>query len=187
MPHLWMVTFFGLFLLSVLQFCMGLYLAHHIGILYSRVGRRESRLVGGPDIGKLGPDFVVKAIDGTEVRRSSYPRSALMLVFWSLGCRQCESLTPGLRTFIRRESARIRFVVIASLSSASEQSAFSQLLLGGGTPIVNSSQIYNSYRISKTPYAVLIDQEGIVLSAGVVDEIMDLEKLTQGLRRVSIL
>ncbi len=52
----------------------------------------------GPEAGKLAPDFVISAFDGTRHRLSDFRGKAVYLNFWATWCIPCQAELPDVQT-----------------------------------------------------------------------------------------
>jgi methylamine dehydrogenase accessory protein MauD len=86
----------------------------------------------------------------------------------------CKELIPIARNFARTESLDIVFV---GDDEPDEQRAMIARLEMEGLPFVNSSIVGRTFHVDRLPHAVLIGQDGTLLSKGLVNSREHLESL----------
>jgi len=97
-----------------------------------------------------------------------------LLLFVSAHCPLCKDLIPIAKNFARTEKLHIVFV---GDDEASEQRAMIARLEMGGIPFVNSSLVGRAFHVDRLPHAVLIGEDGTLLSKGLVNSREHLESL----------
>ena len=107
--------------------------------------------------------------------------SRTLLFFLSPTCPVCETLLPTVERVARTEVPRVR-VVLASDGPPEEHRPFIADKKLGHLPYVLSAPLGMAYGVSKLPYAVLIDEEGIVAAQGLVNTREHLESLFEAER-----
>jgi methylamine dehydrogenase accessory protein MauD len=103
-------------------------------------------------------------------------------VFLSTACPLCKTLLPVLKSIQKRESA---WLCVVLASDGDKPDAHQQFVLRHGLegfPYVVSETLGMSYGVSRVPYAVLIDQEGIISALGLVNSREQLESLFEAQR-----
>ena len=88
----------------------------------------------------------------------------------------CKKLLPVLQSIHAAESRHLD-LVFASDGEMPEHAEFRQRAGLGAFPYVLSAELGMSWRISKLPYAVLIDERGIVRGKGLVNSREQIESL----------
>ena len=86
----------------------------------------------------------------------------------------CKDLIPVAKNFARTEELEIVFV---GDDQESEQRAMIARLEMDALPFVNSSIIGRAYQVDRLPHAVLIGEDGKLLSRGLVNSREHLESL----------
>jgi methylamine dehydrogenase accessory protein MauD len=97
-----------------------------------------------------------------------------LLLFVSPHCPLCKDLIPVARNFARTEKLDIVFI---GDDDVDEQHAMIARLEMGGLPFVNSSIVGRTFHVDRLPHAVLIGDDGTVLSKGLVNSREHLESL----------
>ncbi|WP_374488086.1 methylamine dehydrogenase accessory protein MauD [Zoogloea sp.] len=152
-------------------------LARQIGILFERIAPMGALMLDtGPKPGEHAPRFNLPTLTGPEVQLGGAQARSTLLFFVSPTCPVCKKLLPIIKSASQTEAAWMR-VVLASDGEEPEHRAFIQKAGLGAFPYVISQELGMSYRIAKLPYAVLIDEHGVVRSKGLVNSREQLESL----------
>jgi methylamine dehydrogenase accessory protein MauD len=154
-------------------------LARQIGVLHERVAPAGALLMGdGARIGDAAPRLSLKDIRGADIvigGEREDERSTL-LFFLSPSCPVCKTLLPVLRSAQKCESAWL-YIVLASDGEMQEQLEFVGREKLDEFSYVVSRDLGISYRVSKLPYAYLIDEAGILRTGGLVNSREHLESI----------
>jgi methylamine dehydrogenase accessory protein MauD len=154
-------------------------LARQIGVLHERVAPAGALLMGdGARIGDAAPRLSLKDIRGAHIvigGEREDERSTL-LFFLSPSCPVCKTLLPVLRSAQKSESAWL-YIVLASDGEMQEQLEFVGREKLDEFSYVVSRDLGISYRVSKLPYAYLIDEAGILRTGGLVNSREHLESI----------
>jgi methylamine dehydrogenase accessory protein MauD len=152
-------------------------LARQIGILYERVAPMGALVTdAGPKLGEAAPRFDVPSLGGVSVSVGGEQPKSQLLFFLSPTCPVCKKLLPVLKSAAQAERGWLD-VVLASDGDATQHLAF----YGDGKlrqfPYVLSADLGMTYRVSRLPYAVLIDERGIIRAKGLINSREQLESL----------
>jgi methylamine dehydrogenase accessory protein MauD len=152
-------------------------LARQIGVLYERVSPMGALMMDtGPPIGAAAPVLALTDLAGRPVNLGApTPRSTLVF-FLSPTCPVCKKLLPALKSAASRER-RWLSVVLASDGDADEHQRFAQRAGLTDFPYVLSRELGVTYHVSKLPYAVVLDERGVVRAKGLVNSREQLESL----------
>ena len=160
-------------------------LVRQIGVLHERVAPVGALMVkGGPMPGEVAPVLEVETWAGQPIRlggREAEGRSTL-LFFLSPSCPVCESLLPVLDSVGRAEASWLR-VVLASDGPREEHERFVREHGLDAARYVLSTPLGLAYRVPQLPYAALVDGEGVLRAAGLVNTREHLESLFEALER----
>ena len=159
-------------------------LTRQIGLLHERIS----------PVGALSPQANVKVGDPApelalidlhdrplQLGGASKDESRTLLFFLSPTCPVCETLLPTVERVARTEVPRVR-VVLASDGLPDEHRVFVDEKRISHLPYVLSDPLGMAYGVAKLPYAVLIDEEGIVAAQGLVNTREHLESLFEAQR-----
>jgi methylamine dehydrogenase accessory protein MauD len=152
-------------------------LARQIGVLHERVAPAGALINGaGPGVGEQSPRLEVHAIGGNAVTvgaRLAHGRAMLML-FVSQTCPICKKLIPIALDFARSERLDVLFVGDADV--AEQRKLITQFGIDEHC-FVNGPEVGMAFRIDKLPYAVLLDDEGVISAKGLVNSREHFESL----------
>jgi methylamine dehydrogenase accessory protein MauD len=159
-------------------------LARQIGVLHDRIAPTGALMLAkGLSVGQAAPNITVEDLDGqTRVFGASETdgRSTLLL-FVSPSCPVCKVLLPVIKSSQRSEQGWLN-IVLASDGDVDEHKEFRRRNGIGSLPYVLSPALGLAYQASRLPYAVLIDQRGIVLARGLINSREHLESLFEAKR-----
>ncbi|HWK42761.1 MAG TPA: methylamine utilization protein MauD [Croceibacterium sp.] len=154
-----------------------LLLARQIGVLHERIAPIGALAMGGElRQGAPAQQIIASALSGETVKVGAPPTHgrAAMLLFVAPACPVCKTIIPVAVRFAQIEDVEL-------------------LLVGDGDPhqyrkladqfgiapsrFVNSAEVGMAYKVGKVPYAVLIDQAGLISAHGLVNTLEHLESL----------
>ena len=152
-------------------------LARQIGVLHERVAPAGALINGaGPGVGEQSPRLEVHAIGGNAVTVGAALAKgrAMLMLFVSQTCPICKKLIPIALDFARSERLDVLFVGDADLVEQRK------LIAQFGIDVhcfVNGPEVGMAFRIDKLPYAVLLDDEGVISAKGLVNSREHFESL----------
>jgi methylamine dehydrogenase accessory protein MauD len=152
-------------------------LARQVGILYERVAPMGALVTdAGPKLGEAAPRFELPALNGTLVAIGGERAKSLLIFFLSPTCPVCKKLLPVLKSASQAEREWLD-VVLASDGEATEHLGFYGDAKLQQFPYVLSAELGMTYRVSRLPYAVLIDERGVIRAKGLINSREHLESL----------
>ena len=159
-------------------------LTRQIGVLHERIS----------PVGALSPQAKVKVGDPApelalidihdrplQIGGASQDGSRTLLFFLSPTCPVCDTLLPTVERVARTEVPRVR-VILASDGAAEEHHLFIADKGIAHLPYILSAPLGMTYGVGKLPYAVLIDEDGVVAAQGLVNTREHLESLFEAQR-----
>ena len=154
-------------------------LARQIGVLHERVAPLGALVTDhAVDVGQAAPVLDASDLNGQPLRlggRRETGKSQLLL-FVSPTCPMCKKLLSVVRSFARGERRHLDIVLVGDGERA-EQEKFVRARKLNGFPYVLSPVVGMTFQVGKLPYAVLIDEEGVVRAKGLVNSREHLESL----------
>jgi methylamine dehydrogenase accessory protein MauD len=152
-------------------------LARQIGVLHERVAPAGALLnAAGPGVGERSPRIELRALAGNPITiGGTLPRGkALLMLFVSATCPICKKLIPVAQDFAKTERLEVLFVGDSDLA---EQRKLIEHFGIDAERFVNGPQVGLAYRVDKLPYAVLLDDEGVISAKGLVNSREHFESL----------
>jgi methylamine dehydrogenase accessory protein MauD len=161
---------------------INLALARQIGVLYERVAPAGALMMNQKlEVGARAPELAVPVLDGEILEVGKAGDKSQLLFFLSPDCPVCNELTPALKSAAKAESDWLD-VVLAS-DGELDHRAYAQRKGLQQFPYVVSELLGKTYGVAKLPYAVLIDEAGIIASMGIINSREHLESLFEAKER----
>jgi methylamine dehydrogenase accessory protein MauD len=173
-----LVVAFGLLWVLVIALAIAVFaLARQVGILFERIAPMGALMTdSGPNVGEAISRFDLTALDGRPVTvGASGPRSQLVF-FLSPSCPVCKKLLPVLGSVATAEQSWLD-IVLASDGEVAEHQAFVRQRRLEKFPYPLSRELGMAFRVSRLPYAALIDGAGVVRAKGLINNREQLESL----------
>ncbi len=163
---------------------INLALARQIGVLYERVAPAGALMMNQIlTVGKDAPPLAVEALDGSTAQIGKIVDGKSQLLFFlSPDCPVCNELTPALKSAAKAESDWLS-VVLASDGDDQDHAGYVLRKGLGAFPYVVSELLGKTYGVSKLPYAVLIDEQGVIASMGIINSREHLDSLFEAKER----
>ena len=160
-------------------------LARQVGVLYERIAPAGALMIGaGPAVGDEAPVMELEELDGKPIRLGgpSEASRTTLIFFLSPTCPVCDTLLPVLRS-LRKDEGNWLDIVLTSDGELAEQRAFRTRKRLTDFPYVVSTQLGLTYQVGKLPFAVLIDEAGVVRAKGLTNNREHLESLFEAKER----
>jgi methylamine dehydrogenase accessory protein MauD len=152
-------------------------LARQIGVLYERIAPMGALVNdSGPKVGDQSPTFSLPSLTGDAVQLGQGQHRSTLVFFLSPTCPVCKKLIPILRSVRDSEEAWLD-VVLASDGEADKHQRFIEYTGLTDFPYLLSPELGIAYRVSRLPFAVLLDDQGTIRSKGLVNSREQLESL----------
>ncbi len=154
-------------------------LARQIGVLHERVAPLGALMTDrAVDVGQPAPPLEVADLAGQKLLLGGMRADgkSQLLLFVAPTCPMCKKLLGVARSFMRRERRHLWLALIGD-GERSEQERLVREHRLEGFPYVVSPVVGMTYQVGKLPYAVLIDELGIVRAKGLVNSREHLESL----------
>jgi len=152
-------------------------LARQVGVLHERVAPAGALINGaGPGVGEKSPRLEVHALAGNAITVGGTlaKGKAMLMLFVSQTCPICKKLIPIAIDFAKSERLDVLFVGDADL--AEQQKLIEQFGIDEHC-FVNGPEVGLAYRVDKLPYAVLLDDDGVISAKGLVNSREHFESL----------
>jgi methylamine dehydrogenase accessory protein MauD len=175
----------GLLWLLVLALAgMVLALARQIGVLHERIAPAGALyLAKGLKVGESAPLVEVTDLAGKALRigGSRSDGKSSLLLFVSPTCPVCKALLPVARASQRSEANWLE-IILASDGDAKTQREFVASQDLASFAYLVSAPLGMAYQINRLPYAVLIDEHGVLRARGIINSREHLESLFEAKR-----
>ena len=166
-----------LWIVVILQGVAILALARQIGVLHDRVAPAGALMTAaGPGVGEQSPRLEVHALAGNAITVGGKLAAgkALLMLFVSSTCPICKKLIPIAKNFARSERLDVLFV--GDADPVEQRKLIREFELDEHC-FVNGPEVGMTYRIDKLPYAVLLDDAGMIAAKGLVNSREHFESL----------
>jgi methylamine dehydrogenase accessory protein MauD len=171
----------ALWVLLLVMAGLQLALLRQIGVIHERIAPMGAlTLDHGPKEGEASPIFDLLDLGKRRITiggENAGGKSSLVF-FLSPSCPVCKKMLPILKSAARTESRWLE-IVLASDGEPSEAERFVSVQGLGEFPYILSQELGMRYRVGKLPYAVLIDETGVVRAKGLINTREHLESLIQ--------
>lgn len=152
-------------------------LSRQVGVLFERVAPMGALVTdAGPAVGAPAPRLSLASLTGAPIEVGAPAAQATLVFFLSPTCPVCKKLLPVLRSLQRAEAGRLA-VVLASDGEPERQREFIRQQSLEGFPYVLSTDLGMAFRVSRLPYAVLLDDAGRVAAKGLINSREQLDSL----------
>ncbi len=155
-----------------------------LGVLHERIAPTGALMLAkGLAMGAPAPQVAAHDLGGT-LHVIGAPRvdtRATLLVFLSPTCPVCKLLLPVIKSSLVAERDWLD-IVLASDGDIAQHREFVDLQRLGSFPYIVSAPLGVSYQVSRLPFAVLIDAQGMLRARGIVNSREHLESLFEAKR-----
>jgi methylamine dehydrogenase accessory protein MauD len=126
----------------------------------SRKGR------SGLKVGKKAPPFTLPGVAGSEVSLASYAGRQVFLVFVQTGCGPCHAVAPDLNRL--QQSRKYQVLVVNNGEAKAVEKWAAEVHAEFPVLIQDKWSVSKRYEVFATPFAFLIDEQGVIASKGFV-------------------
>jgi methylamine dehydrogenase accessory protein MauD len=152
-------------------------LMRQIGVLFERVAPMGALITdAGPKVGETSRVFDLASLTGGGVSLGGGKGRSQLVFFLSPTCPVCKKLIPVLRS-TRAAEHKWLDVVLASDGDEAQHRRFIAEKQLQDFPYVLSTDLGMTFKVSRLPYAVLLDGQGIVRAKGLVNNREQLDSL----------
>lgn len=173
----------GLLWVLVIALATAVYaLMRQIGVLFERVAPMGALMTDtGPKIGETSRTFDLRSLTGGAIAVGAAKGRSQLVFFLSPTCPVCKKLLPVLRSTQAAEKEWLDVILASDGDEAQHQRFISEKQIGD-FPYVLSTDLGMTYKVSRLPYGVLIDGQGVVRAKGLVNNREQLESLFNALK-----
>ena len=155
-----------------------------LGVLHERIAPVGALMLAkGLKVGESTPQIAVQDLEGRSMTLGAVrtDERATLIMFVSPTCPVCKTLLPALKSSLASERDWLD-IVLASDGEMTAQREFVLAQRLGGFPYVVSAPLGISYQVSRLPFAVLVDSNGVLRARGIVNSREHLESLFEAKR-----
>ncbi len=159
-------------------------LARQIGVLYERIAPAGALMMNQKlEVGMASPDLSVPDLNGSMVTiGKSQEEKSQLIFFLSPSCPVCDSILPALMSAAKAENQWLELVFASDGAEQDHTNFVNKKGLTAYSYIV-SEQIGKAFGVAKLPYAVLIDEHGMIASMGIINSREHLDSLFEAKER----
>lgn len=145
-------------------------LSRQVGVLFERVAPMGALVTdAGPAVGADSPSFALTGLQSESVAIGGAQARPTLLFFLAPTCPVCKKLIPVLKSLARDEGRGLHIVLASDGGSEADHLGFVRAQGLEQLPYVLSTELGLAYRVSRLPYAVLLDAQGRVAAKGLVN------------------
>jgi methylamine dehydrogenase accessory protein MauD len=155
-----------------------------LGVLHERIAPVGALMLAkGLKVGESAPQIAVQDLEGRSMTLGAAraDERATLIVFVSPTCPVCKTLLPAIKSSLASERDWLD-IILASDGETAHQREFVLANRLGGFPYVVSAPLGISYQVSRLPFAVLVDAQGVLRARGIVNSREHLESLFEDKR-----
>lgn len=161
-------------------FFLVLALVRQVGVLYERIAPAGALMLNQIlQVGTKAPELEIKDLNSSEtiaIGGEHQSQKSQLLFFVSPDCPVCKTLLPVIKSVRNAEKTWLDVVLATDYNQkATDRFIAAQSL--SDFMFVNSQLLGRSYGIAKLPYGVLVDNNGIVKSMGLINSREHFESL----------
>ena len=171
----WLASYIALWAVVLFQGVVIFILLRQLGVIY--LGTAQGVAGDGLSPGERAPDFALPDLDGREIALSGFRGLPLLLVFGSPSCGPCKTLIPDLQAFAaeKRDQLRVLFLSRGEVEDARTFAREQDVRVP--VAVHPDEALAEKYKVRVTPFAFVIDGEGVVRAKGLANNRAHLDML----------
>ena len=114
--------------------------------------------------GQRAPEFVLKSLNGDNLRLSEFRGDVVMINFWASWCGACRDEMPILDEVFRRYKPIGFKLLSVNIDDDRERAVQISQSLGVSFPVLydRRKKVSRKYEVTRMPSIILVDREGVV-------------------------
>lgn len=179
----WVISYVVLWVVVAVLCATTVALARQVGLLHLRLGPRGALELDdeGPALGRALDPVRATELSGDAITIAARGEAQLLL-FVSPGCPVCDQVLPAAAALGRGGELAPYVLVDADAAEAATMLEVRRV----PAPVVAAAQLARDLEVPGTPYALVLDREGIVRAKGTVNNLEQVEGLADtALRRLA--
>ncbi|WP_154181115.1 redoxin domain-containing protein [Vibrio furnissii] len=163
--------------LVALLFIAFIALSRQVGILFERISPVGAMINNnGPQLGETPKPMTLMSLNQGEVTLGGAQAKSTLVLFVSPSCPICKVLLPLINSLQKAETRWLNVVLASDGDEAAQRALIAQHKLDA-IPYVLSQELGVAYRVAKLPFSVLMDEQGQIVSKGLINSREQLESL----------
>ncbi|CRY56549.1 MULTISPECIES: thioredoxin domain-containing protein [Yersinia] len=152
-------------------------LSRQVGVLFERITPVGAMINNnGPRTGEITSTYQLLSLNSGEVTIGGKKNKHQLVLFIAPTCPICKVLYPVINSIKKSESKWLD-IVLASDGDEQEHRAFIEQQQLGDIPYVLSAELGMAWHVAKLPFSVLLDEQGKIISKGLINSREQLESL----------
>lgn len=182
MSSIWIASYLLLWALVLVLTVICVFTIRQVGQLHIRLGPGGAHTIDlGPEIGDRAIEVEENDVRGRRIKLGGKTNKPTLLLFVRPKCTACRELIPSLKTFILRERSNIDTVLISTDDHQGKNRSFVKEHGLDEISYVVSHEIAARYHVTSSPFGLTVDEEGVVRSKGLVNNILHVESLVNAI------
>lgn len=177
MSGVWLVSYIVLWAVVLAQGGIIFILLRQLGVIY--LGSAQGVAGDGLAVGANAPDFAATSVAGESVTLASFAGRPLLLIFGSPTCAPCKALIPDLNVFSAERRAELAVLFLSHGDADATRRMADEHRIAVPVAHHPDDRIANAYQARVTPFAFLIDGDGVIRAKGLANNREHLEMLVR--------
>ncbi len=177
MSGVWLTSYIVLWGVVLFQGVAIFVLLRQLGLMY--MGSAQGVARDGIAAGERAPEFTLPDPAGLLVSLAELRGRSLLLIFGSTTCGPCRTLIPDLNAFAREHESDLGVLYLSRGEPDETRRFIEELDVRVPVAVHSDSELADKYKARVTPFAFLIDAEGIVSAKGLANNRSHLDMLLQ--------
>jgi methylamine dehydrogenase accessory protein MauD len=177
MSGAWLVSYMVLWVVVLLQGLVIFVLLRQLGMMY--LGTAQGVAHDGLPLGERAPDFSASDLEGGTVSLADFRGSPLLIVFGSPNCVPCRRLIPDLNVFAQDGAAEAQVLFLSRGTVEDSRRFVKEEDVQVAVATFPDDELAEKYRARVTPFAFLVDGEGVIRAKGLANNRDHLDMLVR--------
>ncbi|WP_417884087.1 thioredoxin-like domain-containing protein [Vibrio rumoiensis] len=163
--------------LSVILFVAFFALSRQVGILFERITPVGAMINNnGPQLGEKPEPMTLATLNQGLITVGGTKDKSTLVLFVSPSCPICKVLLPMVSSIQKSERAWLNIILASDGDEQAQRAMIEQHKLTH-LPYVLSQELGMAYRVAKLPFSVLLDEQGTIISKGLINSREQFESL----------
>jgi methylamine dehydrogenase accessory protein MauD len=171
----WLASYIVLWAVVLFQGGVIFILLRQLGMMYMGSAQGVGR--DGIAAGEPAPDFSLPDPAGRLVSLGDFRGRPLLLIFGSTACAPCRGLIPDLNVFAREHDADLQTLYLSRGEPDETRRFIQEVDIRVPVAVHSDSELPDKYKARVTPFAFLVDAEGVVRAKGLANNRSHLDML----------